>query len=353
MRISKTRQSVARAVTALPVFLLLGLQGSQAEEPAPFTLQGSFENKIEGKHHSGGGFNVRASGNSALIDVTFENGYREITGTDGRDTFNYVPFYGDKSSVTNPNRREIFNGQGVISDGRFPIEAHFLSQLLWLACTHDPAVFTNLQPLRFPFYGTYREGEIVPRIETNSDIPNLISSIRWYAPNKMRVPGGTDLYNLAMYTNGYLAADLRVAETKSVGRMTLPKKIIFTVYKTWVITNANQLSQLRPRSPDDVLPLTVATYFITNAQKDSALSSYVPEIVDAITSIRDTRKSHDAVRWSSAKSWTVEDSKREKDIRRNNSSAVPLTLVALFLVISLIPVYLVVRRKKTREKHGA
>jgi hypothetical protein len=82
-----TTQRAPRPRTATPV---------QENRPA-FALKGTFADEFDNKRNCSGSFEVRASGLIALINTTFEHGYREFVGSGGRDTFQYAPFSGDKT----------------------------------------------------------------------------------------------------------------------------------------------------------------------------------------------------------------------------------------------------------------
>ena len=122
-------------------FVAICLTSRAGQEPA-FDLSGNFDDIFAGKHGLAGSFTVKAFKTDALIDMTFENGVREVVGTDGHDTFHIYPITDDlRAKFPNPS------GLADISNGRFPIDAHFMQQALWLVCVHDPELITN--PRRF------------------------------------------------------------------------------------------------------------------------------------------------------------------------------------------------------------
>ena len=84
--------------------------------------------------------------------------------------------------------------------------------------------------------------------------------------------------------------------------MTLPTKIIYTQYATHVVTNALQFKEeLHDRAPNDVLPVQVLVFSITNAQVDQSLSSYLPQITDQLVIVRDKRINKQV--WIESKRW--------------------------------------------------
>jgi RNA polymerase sigma factor (sigma-70 family) len=269
-----------------------------------FILEGHFEDVLAGKHINAGAFVVEARDPKALVDVTYENGYREMTGTDGRDSFTYSPLTGDETSVTNGNGLAgISNGLADISYGCFPTNAQFLVQVLWLVSVQDPDLVKSLRNIDFPFLRNYYPGEIVPQIKTNENAPGRAVSIRWYAPNYLH-GRGTNRYSLAFYTNGWLMAELKVMATQPGGEAALPKEIVYTHYQTHSVTNALQLKdpeQIRNRVPDDVVPVEIATFSVTNAQVGRPLSSYLPQITDQLVLVQDRRINKRV--WVESKRW--------------------------------------------------
>jgi hypothetical protein len=311
------------------------------QEPA-FVLSGNFEDVFADKHNNGGSFTVRAFESNALVDVTFESGYRQVVGTDGHDTFTYSPFTGDRAIIKNAN------GQADISYGRFPKDAHFFEQVLWLVCVNDPELITNLHTFRLPFYGNYNTNEIVSQVNTSSTPPNLITSIKWYAPNS--ILAGTNRYKLAMYTNGWLLAEIVVTRTKPIGDAIIPSEVTYTQYKTRSITNINQISELPTRSPNDVLPVEVALFSITNFQADSPLSSYIPEILDKTARVNDKRIPEMGVVKvvSSGKWWTARELYKSREVSVKPRREV---ILILLLVSLLFPIFLLIRGRVGRNKN--
>ena len=268
-------------MTLLACAVATAAHGATEPEAPALTLGGAFEDTFAGNHHQGGAFAVRSCGSNALIDIVFENGSREISGTDGRDAFVYRPFTGQKTPGTSAN------GIGSIAFGRFPTNAHLIHQLLWLVCTHDPAVVTHLQAHRFPFYGDYNPQEMTPHLKAGQHPPHWATSIQWYAPGK--VASGTNRYDSPMYPEGWLKADISVTTTQAAGNLALPVQVIYTQYAQRYITNRAQIRELHARRPEDVLPVEVVVFSFTNAQTDGWLSSYVPELTDQHTRVHDLR----------------------------------------------------------------
>ncbi len=228
--------------------------------------------------------------------------------------------------------------------GRFPTNAQFTAQILWLVSVHDPKLLTDLQTIRFPFDAHYYTNDtdlqIVPKITTSQASPGLITSIKWYAPGF--VPGsGTNLYRIAGYPKGWLMAQVSVVGT-NVGQLTIPAEAVYTDYNTRFVTNTAQLSELRNiTSPDDVLPVEVITFIVTNAQVEAPLPSYVPEILDKTARVDDKRSGMGIVHVVSGKWWTV-----GTDIANYKTSARRhrLVILALLFLVLLFPIYLVVKR---------
>ena len=208
-----------------------------------FALRGTFIDEFDQKPHCMGCFEARAFGSMVLIDTTLDNGYRELVGTDGRDVFKYSPLDA-RSKIKNAHNL------AFISSGSFPVDATFYSQILWLAATGDEGMLKSFQTRGFHFYGDYRPEEITASIATADNHANLFQSVKWYAPNTMAV--GEARYELAMYPQGWLAAELFVNYTNAGNGICLPIVISFTRYKMFAITNAVQRSELHARQKDDV-----------------------------------------------------------------------------------------------------
>ena len=101
-------------------------------------------------------------------------------------------------------------------------------------------------------------------------------------------------------------AELKISATQLVGETVLPKEIIYTQYRQQgnSVTNGQHIpvmNTLRPidlnqiplNSPDDVVPVGVSTFSITQAQIGQPLSSYLPQITDDLVRVRDLRISND------------------------------------------------------------
>jgi hypothetical protein len=337
---NRNRRSKIGRFCILIFFLLAICYVSRASQEPAFVLSGNFEDVFADKHDLSGSFTARAFESNALIDMTFENGFREVVGTDGHDTFTYYPFSDDRTIITNAN------GIAYISYGRFPKDAHFVQQVLWLVCVHDPELNTNLPSIRFPFYGIFSTNDIVPRVITNSTPPNFITSIKWYAPNYILL--GTNRYRSSLYTNGWLLAELAVTKTQPIGNAPIPTEVRFTQYKTRFYTNINQFREVPTRNPDDVLPVEHAILSITNIQADNPLSSYIPEILDKTARINDTRIGMGVIKVASGKWWTARELHKSREAPgkpHREMILILLIIVSLFSIILLIGMAIVRRNK--------
>jgi hypothetical protein len=254
--------------------------------PSGFVLEGNFEDTFAGKHHNAGSFTVRACGSSAVVDMLFENGYREITGTDGKDAFTYSPV---------PRALEATSSQALAaishvrcSHGRFPTNAHLFAQALWLVCVRDPELVRALRGIRFPFYADYTEKEIIPLTKEAKSLAGVLSSVRWFAPTNLAV--GSSRYPLYGYPNGWLIAELSTPDSSAIGGISLPSRIVYTHNKTKSTTNYLELPKLRNLRPTDVLPVEVAVFSVTNARTEQRLLSYIPEGVESTPLVIEWRK---------------------------------------------------------------
>ncbi len=323
-------------------FVAICLTSRAGQEPA-FVLSGSFDDTFAGKHGLAGSFTVNAFGSNALIDMTFENGVREVVGTDGHDTFHFYPITDDlRAKFPDPN------GLADISNGRFPIDAHFMQQALWLVCVHDPELITNLPNTRFQFYGYHNTTDIVSQVITSSDPPNLITSIKWYAPNTM----GPNHYKIAMYPDGWLLADLTVTKTELIDNVTIPGEVRFNQYVMRTV-DRSQFGNLPIRGSNDVEPVEVALISITDSQVSSPLPSYIPMILDKTARINDKRindkgfVSTRVLRVDSGKWWTV----REFYKARMATVRPRRKVIRILLLISLLfPIYLLIRMGRSGKK---
>jgi RNA polymerase sigma factor (sigma-70 family) len=249
----------------------------ESTSPA-FTLRGHYEDVFAGKHEKAGEFVIKASGTKALVDITFENGWREITGTDGRDAYVYTP--GVAASI---------------SSGCFPTnDVSFENQLLSLVSVRDRDSLVDLQKIGFYFYEAYTPEEITIKTQTNGTTLGL-TSIRWYAPNYAQNygRGGTNRYLFSSYPKGSLLAEVKITATQLVGGMVLPKEIVFRQFQHHSFTNILPVAdpnQTPNYEPDDVVPIELATYSITQAQIGRPLTSYLPEITDDLVEVHDLRR---------------------------------------------------------------
>jgi hypothetical protein len=336
----RNKRSKASLLCALCFIILVAICNvSRAGQEPAFVLSGKFEDIFADKHNNGGSFTVKAFESNALIDMTFENGFRQIVGTDGHDSFDYYPI-----------------GQAVISSGRFPTDADETEQFLWLLCVHDSELLTNLNNYRFPFYGAYNTNDIVSQVLTNSVPPYLITSIKWYAPNYDLV--GRKHLEMAEYTKGFLRAELTVTKTNIIDNATIPIEFKFIQYNTRP-TDSNLISNLSAsiiskipvkiptRSPNDVVPVEYALFSITNIQVTSPLSSYIPEILDKTARVNDKRFPEMGVVKvvSSGKWWAARElyTKREASIMPHRK-----VILAILFTSFLFPIFLLIRM----WKHG-
>jgi hypothetical protein len=328
-------------------FLVMICHVSGADQEPAFILSGNFEDVFAGKHNIGGIFTVSAFESNALVDMTFENGFRQVVGTDGHDSFTYIPFTGDSNIIKNAN------GQAVISYGRFPIDAHEFQQFLWLTCVHDPELITNLHAYRFSFYAKYHTNDVILQVVTNTAPPNLITSIKWFAPNYLVT--GTNHYTLAMYPNGYLMAEISTTKTKTNGSEVVPSEVTFNQYNPAPL-NPSDLQKdvkghynLPPRNQTDVVPVEFALISISNVQMNQPLPSYIPEILDKTARINDKRIPEMEVAQvvSSGKWWAARElyKSREASVKPHRK-----IILAIMLIIFISPIFLLIKLWKTKKK---
>ena len=256
-----------------------------------FTLSGHFEDVFAGRHNKAGDFVVKASGTKALVEVISENGYREITGTDGRDAYAYI------------------GGAACISSGIFPTNylVSFENQLLWLISVRDLDSLAQLKQIRFYFYKDYSPEEITILTQTNGTAPGL-ASIRWYAPNYIHYLQGdrTKRHESASYPKGSLIAEVKISETQLIAGRVLPKEIVFTQFQHHFSSNTQPIAdqnQIPKYEPEDVVPVEVDTYSITNAQIGKPLPSYLPVISEDSVQVHDLRISNNKQVWIKSRKW--------------------------------------------------
>jgi hypothetical protein len=321
---------------------------SRAGQKSGFVLSGNFEDNFAGKQDLSGSFTVEAFESNALIDVTYENGLREVVGTDGHDTFTYIPVTGDQTNITNAN------GLATISYGRFPTEAQEFEQLLWLVCVDDHELITNVSAYRFPFYARYNTNDMLLQVTTNSDPPFLITSIKWFGPNY--IPDGTNHYELALYPHGWLKAVLDVTKTKHFDQASVPSEILFTQYRQRPLGSNDlqsdalgRVPKTSIRTPSDVVAVEVALFSITNSEVSAPLSSYIPKILDKTAVIHDKRIGDQLIRVASGEWWNV----KEKYQRHVKSVTSHRTVILIFLSVTLIlPVFLLIRTWRVGKKNS-
>ena len=185
------------------------------------------------------------------------------------------------------------SGIATISYGRFPTNAHFIEQVLWLVCVNDPESLSKLENLHFSnsFDSSYNPGELDPQSKKSGSSPDLVASIRWYAPGYVQALGSTNRYKLAVYPDGWLKAEVSVTGSKNVGKMALPTKITYTQYFMKGGTNLAEYMKLQKTitGPEDVVPIETCSFSVTTAQAESPLPSYVPQPWDAKIRVNDMR----------------------------------------------------------------
>jgi hypothetical protein len=309
---------------ALPLFAAAALDaGDGGNRTSAFVLQGRVESEVAGKHWNSGVFSVNASGSNAMIEVVYENGYSEVVGTDGRDSFRYGSSY-----VTNaPTGAR--TAVATIVAGRFPADAHPFAQVLWLFCTRDPQLLSLLGETSLYFYQDYTPAEVKPLAEVSDMPPGLISAIRWYAPGHSP---GTNNYPLAEYPTGWLLASGVVTETSFIDGLALPGTITMTRYATYFITNASQLATLSERAPEDVRAVGRVLFSVTNAYASRALATYVPGIPDPNVRVHDKRINVFAT-VESGKWWTVGEAYANHEAPSCRRTQMRALLVILVLVL--------------------
>jgi hypothetical protein len=93
--------------------------------------------------------------------------------------------------------------------------------------------------------------------------------------------GGTNRYLFSSYPKGSLLAEVKITATQLVGGTVLPKEIVFTQFQHHNDTNIYE--------PDDIVPIEVMTFSITQAQIGRPLASYLPRITDDLVRVHDLR----------------------------------------------------------------
>lgn len=338
-------RSLRGVAILIPVlWILCGCFWSSAAEKPAFYLDGSFHELIGTNHHNSGIFTVAAFGSNALIDVTFENGYREIVGTDGKDSFLYNPYTAGEQSVGSTN------GQAFISYGRFPTNAQFFAQVLWAIYTQDSLLLTNLSKMRCPFYGDYAPQDIHPRVETTKAIPQLPTSIRWYAPN--HILRGTNRYALQLYPNGWLMAEVSVTDTRSIGDLVLPTEIVYTTYQMEFIDSASSFGELlKYKQPYEVSPIATTKFSVNNARGNERFPTYVPMILDKTARVNDQRMKIGWAQVNSGKWWAVRELYPEEHRFKHARLVVLMILICIvvFPIILLRKAGIIGKERKTTQ----
>jgi hypothetical protein len=175
----------------------------------------------------------------------------------------------------------------------------------------------------------------------------VLASAKWYAPNTMAL--GEARYDLAMYPQGWLTAELSVSYTNMGNGVYLPGAALFTRYKMFAITNAAQSSELHPRHRDEVQVLERIAYVVTDARVESPLPSYVPQIVDKTAVVDDKRIGRVVQLASSGRWWAIQEllQAQKETVQRRR----PWVVIAL-LLISLFPCYALGRGIIGRHKQN-
>ena len=308
----------------------------RADQIPAFHIDGKADDIFDDKHIGGGSFIINAFESNALINMTFENGFQKIVGTDGRDSYDYYP-----------------GAMAVITPGRFPSDADECQQFIWAVCTSDPDLVQKLQNVYFPFYGPYSTNDISLKIVTNNAAPYLINSIKWYAPNYL---GGAKHYPLTEYRNGYLLAELTVTKSKLLNNISIPSELTFTQYKMQppdlkMVVNLLKTKSARIpiKNPNDVLPVELELISFTNIQISNPLSSYIPEILDKNARIIDKRFPEMGVVKviSSGKWWTAHELYKNHE---NNSIAPRKMVLGFLVIISILPLFLIIKFSRAGSK---
>jgi len=312
---------------------------SGADQGYAFKLEGKYENVFADKHNNAASFVVKAFGSNALFDITFENGFRQLAGTDGKDSFQH-----DSS------------GLATIRNGRYPAEANDAEKLLWLVCVHDNQLIAEMGKQRFNFYGYYNSTDIVTQVTTNDHPPFLVTSIKWYAPNSIVI--GTNRFPLFQYPKGWLLGELAVTKTNLIGFAAVPGEVSFTQFKQRPFKIANPITNqiatpkgidntLTTRSPVDVDPVEYSVFTITNSQADQQLASYIPKILDPSAHIIDRRNGNLTFKVLSGKWWTVQERFHER--QDQVKSARKVIIICLFALLG-VPIFLLINRLKKKSE---
>lgn len=323
------------------MFLLIEVSSvSGGEKQNALVVRGNFQDVFADKLNIAGTFTVNAFESNALVDMTLQNGFRQVVGTDGRDSFDYTA-----------------NGLAAISNGRFPSRAHEFQQFLWLVYAHDATLITFIHSYDFAFYGAYTTNDVNFQVSTNEVQPDHVTSIKWYAPNY--IVRGTNKYKLSEYTNGYLLAELSVTRTNLVDGTPVPSQLTFIQYRTRPpdsvtmnkflvrtptkihIANTNNnlpIVKVNLRGRNDVEPVEVALFTMTNIQTRDPLKSYVPQIVDKRVRVKDWRDNNMPIVTVSDGKWWIAGQLYDK--RRMAAKPHRELIVMILILLSIFPIFL-------------
>jgi hypothetical protein len=212
----------------------------------------------------------------------------------------------------------------------------------------DSELSTNLQNYPLSFFAGYNNTDIVAQVTASGVPPNLITCIKWYAPNTILV--GTRRYKLSMYPNGWLIAQLSMTKTNLVDNRVFPGEITFIQYKTRPAEMPDQqghIASMPVRSPDDVTPVELGVFSIANFQTEHPLSTYIPEIPDKTAVVTDRRMGNLMIRVASSGKWWMA---RELYEQHAASVAPRKKIIAIFLLLfSLIPLVLIIKFRMSKE----
>jgi len=290
-----------RASTVFGTLLILLFSTSSAlrADTSGFFISGTFDDTINAQPQNAGSFTVNASQSNALVNITFDNGYRELVGTDGADSFLFIPF---TNCPTCESTGET-NSRAIIAPGRFPAEAHFLAQVLWIGTTHDPNLMTNLARLQCPFYGSFKPEDIRIVASSATNGSHEVHYIRWYAPNHFS--NGTNRYENATYPAGWLMAEISFPSEEDYRNG--GTSIRYVVYNTISETNVTTLRRLVANGghgSNDVATNEVVTFTIVDGAPDK-LPSYVPMLTSKSVRVNDKRTQVGWVMTTDGKWWKV------------------------------------------------
>lgn len=284
---------------------------------------------------------VNAWRSNALVDVTFENGYRQVVGTDGQDSYIYIP-----STVAGQNSNTV--STGMISYGRFPTNAHLFVQVLWLACVSDAALMKKLKDINMPFFERYKASQFRMDLKLTPPPYSGVHSIKWYAPGYIVPPRSTNQYKLTLYPNGWLADEIVVDRDAEHGD--IPTNILFVHFRMQAVTNAYQLqTPFHAKSPDDVLPVEIADFQVTNTWYTKPTQSYIPKTPDSTTIIDDQRIGK-TVRVASGKWWASKElwHSRERTVNHRRFTLIVIFCISASLMLFVLSIS--VWRKRLAKK---